>query len=79
MSSEIDSVDKLIGELEIIAPIPHDPGYFSQLQLRNQNIWVIVKELKKLKEKAAKKNKLREVESDEDEIEEILPRKRNRD
>jgi hypothetical protein len=78
MSSEIDSVDKLIGELENIAPIPHDPGYVSQILLRNQNIWLLVKELKKLKEKAAKKNKLREVEPDEDEIEEIMPRRQRK-
>jgi len=74
---EINSVDRLIGEMEAIAPIPFDPGYISSIQIINQNIWLIVKELKALIKKAEKR-KLIPVEPDEDEIQEIMPRRQRK-
>jgi len=77
---EVNSVDRLIGLMKEKAPIPHDPGYVCNLEIINQNVWLIIEELERLQKKAAKK-KFRPLEGEEDDeeyIDEILPKKQRK-
>jgi hypothetical protein len=49
----IDSVDRLIEELERVAPYGMGPGFSSSITIRNAHIWRIVSELKRLRKEVS--------------------------